>query len=114
MPALNENHTAVITRNETWAGACASEPYECGWAREAIVFLRALEFSGPAPTARARVQISPDGIRWADEGTTIALPTQADAVAFGKVMHFGNWLRVVADLPLGTTMKALVAINLKA
>jgi hypothetical protein len=114
MPALRENHTAVITRNESWTGAVASEPYECGWASEAIVFLRALELSGPAPTAQARVQISPDGIRWVDEGTVIALPARADAVTFGKVRHFGNWLRVAADLPPGTTIRALVAINLKA
>lgn len=114
MTALRENHTAVITRNESWAGQVASEPYECGWASEAIVFLRALDFSGPTPTTPARVQISPDGIRWADEGTTIALPARADAVTFGKVKHFGNWLRVAAELPPGTTIRALVAINLKA
>ena len=47
---LPHNATAVVARNETWTGKSASEPYECGWAREAIVFLRALD----APRNMAR------------------------------------------------------------
>ncbi len=32
---------------------------------------------------------------------------------FARVAHFGNWLRVVADLPKGGKIKVLVTISLK-
>ncbi len=110
---LRESHSAIVARNEVWRGSIATEPYEAGWAAEAIVFVRALEIVGMAG-GEARVQISPDGMRWADEGTRFPLPTAADAVTFGRVREFGAWLRIAAELPEGATIKALVTISLKA
>ena len=58
---LPENITAILTRNEVWQGEAATEPYEAGWAREGILFVRALKRpTGPQPVAR--VQISADGM----------------------------------------------------
>ena len=58
---LPENLTAVVARNESWTAESATEPYEAGWAREAIVFVRALKApKGPLPTAR--IEISADGM----------------------------------------------------
>jgi hypothetical protein len=108
-----ESHVAVVARNESWSGAVATEPYEAGWATEAVIFVRALKVENLAASCEARVQISPDGIRWVDEGTCFTLPAAVDAVTFARVVHFGNWLRIAAVLPDGARLNALVTFHLK-
>ena len=110
---LRESHVAVVARNESWSGAVATEPYEAGWATEAVIFVRALAVENFVAGAEARVQISPDGVRWVDEGTRFALPAAVDAVTFARVAHFGNWLRIAALLPDGARLNALVTFHLK-
>lgn len=84
--------SVVMERNSHATGSLVTEPYEAGWATEAMWFVEALD---PLEvTWTARVEISPDGLRWcpwggqehplADPGLT-ALP----------VTHFGTWLRIV-------------------
>ena len=110
---LPENLTAIIARNETWTGEAATEPYECGWAREAIVFVRALkEPRGTLP--QARIEISADGMHWAPEGSVFDLPSAKDAVTFQRLGHFGNFVRVAASLPEGAEITVLVSLHLKA
>ncbi|MBD3844432.1 hypothetical protein IED13_01880 [Bosea sp. SSUT16] len=110
---LPENLTAVVARNESWTGASATEPYEAGWAKEAIVFVRALkEPKGALP--KARVEISADGIHWCPEGSEFDLPAAKDAVTFQRLAHFGNFLRVAATLPEGAEITVLVTFHLKA
>ena len=46
MPKLAESTTAVLVRGDAWQGAFASEPYEAGWAREAVIFVRLLKLQG--------------------------------------------------------------------
>jgi hypothetical protein len=111
---LPESHVAVVTRNEVWQGECASEPYEAGWAHEAIVFIRALAPGALPAGTIARVQISPDGMHWLDEGTTLTLPSREGEIFFARVSHFGTWLRVAASLPKGAEAKILVCWHLKA
>jgi hypothetical protein len=60
------------------------------------------------------VEISPDGIRWVAEGTTFPLPVQADEVTFSRVVNFGNWLRITANLPDGAELTVVVTYHLKA
>jgi hypothetical protein len=110
---LPENLTAVIARNETWTGLAATEPYECGWAREAIVFVRALRPPrGRLP--KARIEISADGMHWVAEGSEFALPATENAVTFQRVAHFGAFLRVAAALGEGAEITVLVSLHLKA
>jgi hypothetical protein len=110
---LPENLTAVVARNESWTGASATEPYEAGWAREVIAFVRALKApNGPLP--KARIEISADGIHWVAEGTEFPLPAAKDAVTFARVSHFGNFLRVTATVPEGSEIVVLVTLHLKA
>jgi hypothetical protein len=111
---IRECITAVVARNEAWSGASVSEPYECGWAGEAMVWLRILAVSGAEAPLAARVQVSPDGLHWLDEGSTIELPAGAGALGLARVRHFGNWLRLAATLPDGTVAKVLVTLTLKA
>lgn len=110
---LPETITAIVARNERWTGKAASEPYEAGWAREAVIFLRALKPpQGPQP--RLRVEMSPDGMRWLPEGSETDMPTAQDGIAMLRVKHFGNWLRVAADFAEGSESTVLVSIHLKA
>jgi len=111
--ALQRSHTATIARNEIWAGEVFTEPYEAGWAREAIFFVRALESNGGLQGAQAQVQISPDGIHWIDEGTAFQLPAGAGSLGFGRVSHFGGYLRLRARLPDGAALRVMATLSLK-
>ena len=110
---IRRSFTAVIARNEPWTGAVATEPYECAWAGEAIFFVRALEAGGTLRAAKARVQISPDGIHWVDEGTAFPLPARQRDLTFGRVRHFGGFLRLAARIPQRASVKVLVTLALK-
>lgn len=109
---LRESLTAVIARNETWTGASATEPYEAGWATEAVFFVRALK-PGKGGATEAHVEISPDGMRWIREGASLVLPTAVDELAVARVRHFGNWLRLATDLPDEAEATVLVSLHLK-
>jgi hypothetical protein len=111
--ALRRSHTTTLVRNELWQGTAASEPYEAGWATEAIFFVRALDAKGALTGAAAHVQISPDGIHWVDEGTNFALPATAGAVTFARVAHFGGFLRLRASLPAGAAVRVIASVALK-
>ena len=111
---LRESYTAVVARGEHWRGASTTEPYEASWASEAIFFLRALAVDGDLSAVRARVQISADGMHWADEGTEVAMPAKREQVTFCRIRHFGGYLRLAAELPPGTTCKVVASLNLKA
>ena len=106
---IRESYTAVVERDRTWTGAFATEPFECAWAGEAIFFVRTLAINRPE-NITARVQISPDGMHWCDEGTTLRLPAEG-ATTFCKVTNFGNWLRLVGSTEKPVTV--LVTLSLK-
>ena len=114
MAKLAESTTSVLVRGETWHGAFASEPYEAGWAREALIFVRLLKLEGDPGSAEISVDISPDGLHWTEEGARIKVPAEVGEVAFAKVAQFGNWLRVSGRMPDGTSAQALVTLHLKA
>ena len=102
----------VVSRNEAWQGDRATEPVEAGWASEAVFFVRLLRKPiGALPSAF--VEISPDGMRWVAEGTSVELPNEEDGVTALRVAHFGNWLRLRAILPHGSECVVLVTLHLK-
>jgi hypothetical protein len=68
---------------------------------------------GDTGAAVFRVQISPDGMRWVDEGTTIPVPDGPEQVTFVRVAQFADWLRVAIDLPKGAKIQPLVTLHLK-
>ena len=108
---IRQSYTAVVERNRECSGSFASEPYECGWASEAILFVRKLGQPADCAGQQLRVQISPDGMRWCDEGSTLTL-SQAE-VDFVRVRHFGNWLRLAGDWPAEVSCRLLIALALK-
>ena len=109
---MRQSQTAVLERNVTWTDDFKTEPYETSWAGEALFFVRALEVDDLPTGAAAKVQISPDGMHWCDEGSKLILP-QANDVAFCRVSHFGGWLRLMGQLPDGALMKVIVYLSLK-
>lgn len=114
MGALPESTTAVIVRGETWQSVFASEPYEAGWAKEAVAFVRLLKLTGDPKDARVTVEISADGMHWAADGAAAKVPSHVGEVTVAKIAHFGNWLRVTGRLPEGCVCQALVTLHLKA
>lgn len=113
MPQMRESTTAVIVRGENWEGSFTSEPFEAGWATEAVFFLRLLKRNGDPAGAEMFVDISPDGMNWVREGARITIPGNLEEVGFAKVGHFGNWLRVSGKMPASATCQALVTLHLK-
>lgn len=113
MPMLRECQTAVVARNARWTGIGETEPYEAGWALEMVIFLRLLEIDGNVGGTPASVQISPDGIHWVDEGAQLTMPGTVGEVAFVRLAHFGQYVRLRSELPAGASCKVLVAINSK-
>ncbi len=106
---MRSSYTAVVERNVEVRHSFESEPYECGWATEAIFFVNVLE--GSLADTMLRVQISADGMHWCDEGSTVTLLAQGQA-AFVKVKHFGNWLRLKGNSG-EKAGKILVTLHLK-
>jgi hypothetical protein len=109
---MREAITAVVARGDTWSGIAASEPYDVAWASEAVIFLRSLGAEGHPEEARAWVQISPDGIRWVDEGSLLPIP-KVDEISSVRIANFGTYLRVRTVLPEGASFKALLTLSLK-
>ena len=90
---LYESTTAVLVRGESVSNNYSTEPYEAGWAKEAIFFIYNLEKD---IEGKFVVQISPDGFNWATDQNQILIP-KANSVAFIKLNHFGNWLKFVCS-----------------
>lgn len=108
--SLRPSATAVVERNVEWSGAFASEPWEAAWAREAIFFLRRLDGAAESEV-QARVQLSPDGIHWVDEGSRLHLRAGAE-LALVRVREFGGWLRLAGDVT-GEPLRVILYLSLK-
>jgi len=115
---MRNAYTAVLARGEWWEGSVQTEPYEAAWAAQALFFVRVLQTDGTtaldATTIQARVQISPDGMHWADEGSVMQVPAQTDGLAFTRVSEFGGWLRLAVEVPAGTRLQVVATLALKA
>jgi hypothetical protein len=103
-------YTVVLERMKEYAGDFDTEPYECGWASEAMFFIRIHELSGKNVRLSSKVQVSVDGIDWIDEGTVFPALDKPGS-AFIKVKHFGGWLRLCNRLE-GTDPKLRVTVHL--
>ena len=113
--SMRNTYTAVLARGELWRDEVATEPYEAGWAGEAVFFVRVTEVRGASGLqAACRVQISPDGLAWVDEGTSLLIQAQTDHLGFARCSHFGGWLRLCASLPPGLEVKVVATLSLKA
>ena len=110
---MRQSATSTVELNTEWRDKFTAEPFEVAWASEAIYFIRALESERVPGGINARVQISPDGTHWCDEGTLVALPA-APGTTFARLTHFGGWLRLIGEIPDGAYMKVIVHLVLKS
>jgi len=115
---MRESTTAVIERNTCWEGEFATEPWEAAWAREAIFYVRVIQGqpadgNGASPLLSARVQISPDGMHWCDEGSCLHL-AGSDSLGWVRVSHFGGWLRLHGEIAEGHRLTVIAYLSLKA
>jgi hypothetical protein len=108
---INQSYLSIVARNEDWREDWSSEPQECSWASEAIFFVRVLKSDPSSGPVTARVQMSPDGLHWIDEGTVLEIPA-AEGVVFSRVRHFGGWLRLAGTMQAGA-LRVLCYLHLK-
>lgn len=112
---IRNTYTAVLARGEIWEGVAHTEPYEAAWAGEALFFVRVMQVkSGTGSVATARVQISPDGMHWVDEGASMDIQAQTESLCFARVNQFGGWLRLAVTLPAGMAVQVVATLALKA
>lgn len=90
---MRQFQTTITERKLNFTGEFTTHPYEAGWASEAISFIRVEEVSGESAELEAVVQISVDGVRWVDEGTTFQKISETGDY-FVRVSHFGGYLRL--------------------
>jgi hypothetical protein len=91
------NFQTVVLERMSWVtGRFQTEPYECGWASEAIFVVRVHEIEGSIDL-RSTVQLSVDGIQWMDDDLCFPRIDRAGSF-FLRVRHFGGWLRLASDL----------------
>ncbi len=106
-------YTVVLERMKEYREGFDTEPYEAGWASEAMFFIRIHEMSGSGVRLQSAVQVSVDGIEWIDEGSSFA-PITAVGSTFLRVKHFGGWLRLRNQLSgRGARIKTTVHLVLK-
>ena len=111
---MRNAYTAVIARGEVWEGMVHTEPYEAAWASEAVFFVHVMDIVGASGgVAMAQVQISPDGLHWVNEGASMDIQAQAQALSFTRVANFGGWLRLAVAVPSGVGIKVVATLALK-
>lgn len=94
MKQFNAAHLEV---KKTFKEGFQTHPYECGWADEAIFYILVEDMKGENAELKAKVQISLDGIHWAEEGTEFA-PIRECGLHFVKVREFGNYIRLATEI----------------
>lgn len=90
--ALPACHTAaMMLRGWIRHARTELEPYEAGWAREAVAFVCIHQATDPSARLLVELETSPDGLRW-----TSLVPLQElspSGVHRIRGEGFGNWLR---------------------
>ncbi len=110
---MKQFYTVVLDRFTTFfSGKFATEPYETGWADEAIIFIRVHEISTNA-TISGTAQISIDGIVWVDNDGDKFGGINKPGDYYIKAKHFGGWLRLAAEITPGASCKATISMVLK-
>lgn len=110
---MKQFYTAVTDLRRRVTGGFTTFPYEAGWADEATYFVTIEESSAGALGVQLAVQISADGIRWHDEGTTMTVPP--DSAEFVRLTRFGGFLRLAGSVESadgGPDASAVVTVRL--
>ncbi len=109
---MKDFYTAVVERVVPVVSEHTTEPYETGWADEALVFVKVRAGLLDQSTLRAQVQVSPDGIDWADL-PDVAAVLNGRSMAAVPVRGFGGWLRVALSADQDQPVVVSVYLALK-
>ena len=97
MKMVNDSHLEV---KKYFSGTFGTHPYEVGWADEVIFFVMVEKIEGN-PMLTAQVQLSQDGVHWADDGSTPSVFT-GEGLHIVKVQpNFGNYIRLYVNIEGG-------------
>lgn len=97
MKMVNDSHLEV---KKYFSGTFETHPYEVGWADEAIFFVMVEKIEGN-PMLTAQVQLSQDGVHWADDGSAPSVFT-GEGLHIVKVQpNFGNYIRLYVNIEGG-------------
>ena len=102
---MRQSHTAVIARNAAWDGPFATEPWEAAWATEAIYFVRLLPPGPLRVSMQYSVEISPDGIHWAELSQGTFEFDEQNSLWYRQLNHFGGWLRLSGRVSYSPEMR---------
>ncbi|MCQ2138757.1 MAG: hypothetical protein MJZ09_00110 [Bacteroidales bacterium] len=97
MKTFNDSHLEV---KKFFSGPFETHPYEVGWADEAIFFVMVEKVEGD-PVMKAHVQLSQDGVHWADDDTPEAVITGLGQHIIKVNPNFGNYIRIRVDISGG-------------
>ena len=89
---MTSSQTAVVEQDAWLDGPITTEPFEAGWASEAIWFIVVLDTSGAEWIASP--EISPDGSNWVTTPLSASLRFATVGVHALPLEHFGVWLRL--------------------
>ncbi|OON35666.1 hypothetical protein BTJ39_22135 [Izhakiella australiensis] len=107
---MKEFYTSVIEMRQPIDGIFSSEPYECGWADEALFFLTVHSEQADFTRILVRPKISPDGIHWLDAPGDV-VSVQGPGLTAIAQSHFGGWLRLELTLE-GAAQTAMITLHL--
>lgn len=80
-------------------GSFFTEPYEAGWADEALAFVCVHEIR-EGVWLELQAQVSVDGVRWVDHRSP-SLRLDAPGNQYTDISAFGNWLRLRGEVAGG-------------
>lgn len=107
---MKEFYTSVVELRQPIKNSFLTEPYECGWANEALFFLTIHPEQANFTQIVVRPKISPDGIHWLDAPGENAVVDKPGMIAIAQ-SHFGGWLCLELSLS-GEAQTAMITLHL--
>lgn len=104
---MQTTYTSVLARRIWIDTDYHTDPYEAGWAREAVFFT---QVEGDHPELTLVTEISPDGISWLPKGNPQILDP-SESIAANAISIFGNWIRLTI-LGADSDQKARILVHL--
>ena len=97
MKMFNDSHLEV---KKYFTGRFDTNPYEAGWADEAIFFIMVEKIKGE-PVFTGQVQLSQDGVNWTDDGSSPVTFSGMGMHLIKVQPNFGNYLRLAVNIEGG-------------
>ncbi len=97
MKMFNDSHLEV---KKFFEGSFETHPYEVGWADEAIFFVMVEKLEGN-PVFTGQVQLSQDGVHWADDGSAPITFSGLGLHVIKVQPNFGNYIRLAVNIEGG-------------